>query len=139
MKDTRFGEPVVDKLRCPPPLETILLASSPERLHPKALNVVEECTKHPSVGRDGMVGKVTVDDLPQPLALFRDWLVPASSQLLLDLLELGPQPVAPGLPSDDEVAPTAPSADQCNAEKIESLRLAQSPSRSIRHRRQSKS
>ena len=118
VKDPWFGEPVVDKLRCPPPLETILLASSPERFHPKALNVVEECTKHPSVGRDRMVGKVASDDLSQPSPLFRDRLVSTSSQFPLDLFELGPQAIAPGLPSDDEIPKATATAYQGEAQKM---------------------
>ena len=90
MKDPRFGEPVVDKLRCPPPFEAILLASSPKRLHPKALNVMKERTENPSVGRDGMVGKVAFDNLSQPSPLFGDRLVSTSSQFPLDLFELSP-------------------------------------------------
>ena len=97
MKDPRFGEPVIRQLLCPPPREAILLATPPKRAHPKALDVVAEHTKDRSICRDGMVGKIAVDDLPQPLALFRDRLVPASSQLLLDVFELGPQSIATGL------------------------------------------
>ncbi|MGI9504881.1 MAG: hypothetical protein ACR2RE_17690, partial [Geminicoccaceae bacterium] len=64
---------------------------------------MEECTKHPSVGRDRMVGKVAFDNLSQPSPLFRDRLVHASPQLLLDFFELRPQSFALGFPPDDEV------------------------------------
>ena len=90
MREPRFGAPIVAELRCSPPRETILLASSPKRFHPKALYLIEECTKHPSVGRERMVGKVAFDNLSQPSPLFRDRPVPTSSQFSLDLLELGP-------------------------------------------------
>ena len=43
-------------------------------------------------------------DLPQPFPLFGDWPVHSTPQLLLDLLELRPHAVTPGLPLKLEVA-----------------------------------
>ena len=51
-----------------------------------------------------MVGEEAGHDLPQPLPLLGDRLVPPPSHLLLDLPELGAHAVAPGLPFDQEAA-----------------------------------
>ena len=112
MKDLGFGEPFVDEPLCSPPLEAILLAASPERAQPEAHDVLEKCTECRPVCRDGMVGKVAFDNLPQPLTLFRDRLVHASPQFLLDFFELCPQSFALGFPPDDELPPTATTANQ---------------------------
>ena len=115
MKDPGLGEPVVDELLCSLPLKAVLLATSPERAQPEARDVLEKCTKCRPVSRDGMVGKVTFDNLRQPLPLLRDRLVHASPQLLLDFFELCPQSFALGFPPNDELSPTAATADQGKA------------------------
>ncbi len=115
MKDPGLGEPFVDELLCSPPLKAVLLAASPERAQPEALDVLEKCTECRPVSRNGMVGKVAFDNLRQPLTLLGDRLVHASPQLLLDFFELRPQSFALGFPPDDELSPTAATADQGKA------------------------
>src|SRR5918996_6140823 len=72
-----------------------------------------------------MVGEKAGHDLPQPLPLLGDRLVPPPSQLLLDLPELGSHAVASGLPMDQEAPPTALAADEGEAQEGEGLRFAE--------------
>ena len=77
------------------------------------------------VGRHGVVGEEAANDLPQPFPLFGDRLMHAPSQLLLDLLELRPHAVAPGLPLEQEVARAGFAADEGEAQEVEGLRFAE--------------
>src|SRR5215472_10649935 len=106
MKDVRFGEPVVGELRNAVPGGTVPLAASSERASPEVGHVLPERRERPTIGRNRVVHEVSSYDLPQPFPLFRDGLVPASPQLLLDLLEFRLHAVAPGLPVDQELAAT---------------------------------
>src|SRR5689334_908918 len=76
------------------------------------------------VGRDGEVRIEPAYHLSQPLALFRNALVPAPPEFLLDFLELGLRPLAPGLaPQLEAAAPGAP-ADVGEAQEVEGFRFA---------------
>src|ERR687891_1985893 len=87
--------------------------------------MIAERPQGPAVGRHRMVGEEAGHDLPQPLPLLGDRLVPPPSQLLLDLPELGSHAVASRLPFDQEAAPTALAADEGEAQEVEGLRLAE--------------
>jgi hypothetical protein len=66
------------------------VAATPQRAPPEVENMVPECVQCPAVGRHCVVGEVAGDDPVQPSPLFRDRLMHAPLQLLLDLLELRP-------------------------------------------------
>src|SRR4051812_40603941 len=72
-----------------------------------------------------MVAVVAFQDLPQPMPLFGDGLVPAPSQLFLDLLKPHPHAVAPGLPFEQEAPLAGSAADEGEAQEGEGLRLAE--------------
>src|SRR5512134_3720263 len=103
----------------------ILLAASSKRAPPQVRDVVAERSQGPAIGRHGMVGEEAGNDLPQPLPLLGDRLVPSPPHLLLDLPELGSHAVTPGLPFDQEVAPTALAADEGKAQEVEGLRFSE--------------
>src|SRR5262249_990504 len=105
MKDVRFGEPVVGELLNAIPGGAVPLAASSERAPPEAGHVLPG-RERPAIGRNRVVQEVSSYDLPQPFPLFRDGLVPASPQLLLDLLEFRLHAVAPGLPVNQELSAT---------------------------------
>ena len=66
--------------------------------------MVAECLECREVGRHRMVIEESGHDLRQPLSLFGDWLMPAVSQFLLYLRQLGLHAVAPALPLKEEFA-----------------------------------
>ena len=99
-----FGKPVVGQPRHAIPGEAVFLAASPKRAPPEVGHMMPERRERPAVCRDRIVGEVAGHDLPQPSPLFGDRLVHSSPQLLLDVLELRPHAVAPGLPLKLEVA-----------------------------------
>jgi hypothetical protein len=82
VEDARSREPVVGELRHPHPRRPILLAASPRRAPPEVRDLVAECPHGPTIGRHRMVGEEAGHDLPQPLPLLGDRLVPPPSQFL---------------------------------------------------------
>ena len=81
-----------------------------------------------------MIGKVARHDLPQPGALLVNRGVLAAAQGLLDLAQLGPQPVAPRLPVQRELAVPGAPADVGEAQKVKGLRLAKPAPLTVRRR-----
>jgi hypothetical protein len=59
-------------------------------------------------------------------------------QLVLDLLELCPHAVAPGLPFDLELAPSCLAANEGEAHEVEGLRLAEPASLAVVRRKMPK-
>ena len=66
--------------------------------------MVAECLECREVGWHRMVIEEPGYDLRQPFSLFGDWLMPAVSQFLLYLCQLGLHTVAPALPLEEEFA-----------------------------------
>src|SRR5580692_10685846 len=87
--------------------------------------MVPERRKRPAIRWDRVVGEVARHDLPQPLPLLGDWLMPALPQLLLHVLELRPHAVAPGFPVDQEFPLARFSADEGKAKEVERFRFAE--------------
>ena len=71
---------------------------------PENEDVVSKRAQRRAVGRHGVVGEISGDDLPEPFPSFGNWPVHSPSQRLLDLPELCPHAVATRLPPDPEVA-----------------------------------
>ena len=71
-----------------------------------------------------MIGKVARHDLPQPGALLVNRGMQAAAQGLFDLAQLGPQPVAPRLPVQGELAVPGAPTDVGETQEVEGLRLA---------------
>ena len=70
VKDFRLWEKVGSNLRDPLPRRAILVAATPQRAQPQALDVVVEKAERPKVGRYGMIREVAPNDLRQPTPLF---------------------------------------------------------------------
>src|SRR6516165_11246969 len=133
MKVAWLREKIVGQSFDPLPREAVFLASTPQRAQPEPLHMVAKGADLQAVRRDGMIGKVAPDDLPQPTALFGYRLVHALAQLLLDLSELRPHAVAPTLAMDEELTPARLSADEDEAQELEGLRLSKArPCSSVR-------
>src|SRR5215210_337742 len=86
--------------------------------------MVPEGTQSPVIGRDGVIVEEAGDDLSEPNPLDGDRLMPSPPQLLLDVLELRPHPVAPGLAHELELALAGLAADEGEAEEVEGFRFA---------------
>lgn len=131
MTDSRLGEPGVGQLRDLVPCESVLLAAAPQRSSPEIDNVVSEDFQCTPIGRHRMVFEEAVNNLHQPLPLYRDWLMHAPPQFLLDLLELRPHAVAPGFPREEELTSARLAANEGEAQKGEGLRFSDSASLAV--------
>ncbi len=67
----------------------------------------------------------------EPPPLFRDGQMPTAPELILDLLQLRPQPLRDGDTSQPETSLLPLRADVREAEEVECLGLAEAPSRAI--------
>jgi hypothetical protein len=84
MKDTDLRKKVIGQLLDPLPGYPILLTPSSERAAPEVGDVVAECLECTTIRRYGMIRKEAGHDLPQPISLFGDWLMPSPSHFLFD-------------------------------------------------------
>jgi hypothetical protein len=96
VKNTDLREKVIGQLLDPVPRYPILLTSSSERAAPEVGDGVTECLECATVRRHCMIRKEAGHDLPQPLPLFGDWLMPSPSHLLFDFLKFRSHAVATG-------------------------------------------
>ena len=103
-----------------------LLATSAKLTSPSVYHPVPELHQGMAIGRDGVIPEVSADDLFEPFPLLADRLVHPLTQFLLDLLELCPHAVAPGLPFDQEATPAGCSAYEGKTQEVEGFRLAES-------------
>src|SRR3954452_18765104 len=90
--------------------------------------MVPEGTQSPVIGRDGVIVEEAGHDLSEPRSLDRDRLMPSPPQLLLDVLELRPHPVAAGLAHEQELALARLAADEGETEEVEGVRFAKAAS-----------
>ena len=133
MQDADLGQKVVSQLRDPRPGGPIFLAAPFERTSPEIGDPETELVQCPNVSRHRVVSQEASDDLPQPLPLFGNGVMPSLSNLLLNFLELSPQTVASGLPFDQEATVAACTANEGEPEEVEGLRFSEpAPSASVR-------
>src|SRR5215831_4250631 len=125
MKDAGPGEKVIRQLRDPSPGRAVLLTTPPERAAPEVDDPKTERAECPNVGWHCVVCKEAGNNLPQPMPLFGDRVVPSLSHLLLNFLQLPPHAVASGFPFDLELSAAACSADEGEAQKVERLRFSE--------------
>src|SRR4029453_14737489 len=104
MEDTGCGEPVVHQRLHPLKSRRVLVAASRERTPPQIADILAKCRQCTNFVGHCMVFEVTGHDLRQPFPLDWDRLMHPPPQFVLNFLELGPHPIAPGLP------PVLPSA-----------------------------
>ena len=96
MKYAGLRKKVIGQLFGPAPGHLIPLAPSLERAPPEIGDTVTERVQCTTIGRHCMVRKEAGHDLPQPLPLFGDWLMPSPSHLLFDFLKFRSHAVATG-------------------------------------------
>src|SRR5215471_15437537 len=125
MKDARRGKPVIDQLRHALPCESVSLAAPPKRSSPEVGHATSERRERPAVGWDRIVDEVAGHYLAQPLSLFGYRLVHSTLQLCLDVLQLTPHAVAPGLPLKHESAAVRSSTDESEAQEGERFWLSE--------------
>lgn len=101
---------------------------------PKDDDVVAERADCPTVGRHGVVGEVSGDDLRQPAPGFGDRLVQPLSQSLLDFSQPRGHAVPSGLSRHEKAAPSGFTTDEHEAEELEGFRLAKTAPSSVRRR-----
>jgi len=107
------------------------LAAAPKRMQPMPAELSAEGVGGPMVAGHGVVGEMSSHHARQPPSLLEDGQMPASHELILHLLQLRPQPLRSGDALEPE-APVSPlPADVREAEKVERLRLGESPFRSF--------
>src|SRR4051794_28464355 len=104
MQDSWQGEELVSQFRHSPPQHSCSLAARANPPMPENEDVVSKRAQRRAVGRHGVVGEISGDDLPEPFPSFGNWPVHSPSQRLLDLPELCPHAVATRLPPNPEVA-----------------------------------
>src|SRR6202022_126686 len=90
---------------------------------PKMFDVISKRGQRQAIGRHGMIGKITSDDLSKPFACFRDRPVCSSLQRFLDFPELRTHAVPTRRPPDPEVAPSGFVANEHEAQEPEGLRF----------------
>ena len=104
MQDLRTRNPAVDQTQEPLPSQPTALASSPKRTVPAPDDLSTEAVKTIHVPGYCMVVEVTPYNRLQPGPGRRDGFMPTASELLLELIELGGEPLPDGLTMDDEGA-----------------------------------
>ena len=119
MSDAGFGKPMCDEPVDRRPSGAVFLAAATEAPPPQPSNTAPEGAQCLDVVGHGMIGEVACHDLPQPGSLLVNRGVQAAAQGLLDLAQLGPQPVAPRLPVQGELAVPGMPADVGEAQEVE--------------------
>ena len=89
-----------------------------------------ESMKSSAVAGHRVVGEVTSHHACEPSPLIRDGQMPASPELVVDLLELGPHPFGDGVAPEPETPVLALPTDVGEAQEVEGFRPAKSPCRS---------
>src|SRR5271166_3523386 len=125
MKDLRLGEELVGQFRHPRPYQSRSLTASAQPPMPEHNDMISECGQRQAVGRHGVVGEVTGDDLTKPFSRFGDRPVRALSKRLLDFPELRFHAIPARLPPDSEVATTSLVANEHEAKEREGLRFGE--------------
>ena len=110
---TRAGgrQPAADQAPHPVPKHAGFLAAPQKRAMPEPTYLEPKRVQRRAVGRHSVITNVSTHNRPQPLAHFRDGVMPASFEFGLHLAQLRLQPFANRLPQDREasVAPLLPT------------------------------
>ena len=130
MKDSWTGKPVFHQAGESLRAEAIALAATPERAPPQPPHEETEGRQSGAVGRHRVVLEVPPHYLTQPFPDNRYGVVHPLPQLRFQFPQLGPHPVSPRLPHQQEIPLPAASADMGESQKVERFRFTQSTSRS---------
>src|SRR5208283_4301891 len=125
MCDFRLWKELVRDLPDPFPCHGVFLAAPSERAQKEPDYVASEHIQRLCIRRHCMVVEVSPDNLSQPFADYGNRQVHVASQDFLDLPELRAHAVLAGLSLDGERPHSAFSADEREAQKVESLRFPQ--------------
>ena len=125
MCDFRLWKELVRDLPDPFPCHGVFLAAPSERAQKEPDYVASEHIQRLCIRRHCMVVEVSPDNLSQPFADYGNRQVHVASQDFLDLPELRAHAVLAGLSLDGELPHSAFSADEREAQKVESLRFPQ--------------
>src|SRR3972149_273870 len=93
MKDAQSGQVSRRESSYTSPRGAVLLAAALERTPPQIGHVIPESTQTRSIGRHGVVVKISTYHLRQPLALRRNGVMHAPPQRLLDFPQFGSHPL----------------------------------------------
>src|SRR5438067_10278901 len=102
MKDARSWKEGVGDGGEPRPCRVVPVAAPVESAVPELGDMMAERGERLVVGRHCVVVAVPSHHLPEPGPDLGDWLVHSPLQRLLDLHELRAQPIATGLPLEEE-------------------------------------
>ncbi len=134
MADTGRRQPAADEPVHSLPQNATMLASSTQRSMPEVAYGETKVGQGVPVARHSKVSDMPAHHGLQPFADFRNRVVHAPSQLDFHLLQLGLHAFANRLPKHQKPSLFRLPADVLEAEKIESLRLAQTEALSVRRR-----
>ncbi len=127
MRDAGGRQPSSGEAVHPVPADPRALAAAPQRLEPVSDRLVAEGPDRFAVAGHGVVGEVPSHHACQPAPLLRDGEMPASQALVFDLGQLRPHPFRDRLTRQPEPPGAGLPADVREAEEVERLRLAQTP------------
>ena len=124
MKHPRSGYPSFCQLVEPGPVHPVPLPATAQSPSPESSHPDPEDPESDEVSRYRVVVEVALHDRPEPLAGLRHRIVPTSSELLLDLLQLRSHTLADRLSLHLERPVPGLPADVREAQKVERLGLA---------------
>src|ERR1035441_1227451 len=123
MQDVRDGQPAGRELMQSFPVEAMALAALAQLGSPQPGQPVAKESQAVEVSRYRVIVEVALHDRPEPFTGLRHRIVHPPSELLLDLLQLGPQAFADRLAPHRESSLSGLPADVREAQKVERLRL----------------
>src|SRR5262245_7670715 len=126
MHDARGWEPASGKAPHPLPGDMGLVAAAAEAALPQPDHAAMEGFQSGEIQGHSVVAVVPAEDRSQPLPHLRNGFVPAPSESLLHLPELGPKPLTHGLPYKRKTPFPRLPANVSEAEEVERLGLAPS-------------
>jgi hypothetical protein len=124
MENTRLREPPVRQSLHSHPGQMMLLAPMDQHAPPEPNRPVAKCEQAVRVSRYRVVVEVALYDRPEPLPGLRHRIMHALTELLLEIQQLGPHPLADRLALYRKVPVLVLPADVRESQKIKRLGLA---------------
>ena len=123
MPNADRGDPAVDQLVHPRPVEPIPLAPAPQRSIPTPAHFSTKCIDLPSISGDRIVSGIAAHHAAQPPSLFGERKVTPSEKLLLQLLDFCSLSLGDRSAQHLELARAAPPTNVGETEEVEGLGL----------------
>ena len=121
MENTRLRNPSIRQLPHSRPVQVVLLAPKDQYAPPEPSHPIAKCRQAVDVSRYRVVVEVALHDRPEPCAGLRHRIMHAADELLLDLQQLGPHPLADCLALQRKAPIPVLPADMREAQKVERL------------------